>query len=121
MGFNYKSPRSKHLGVLLVYNLCFCRVTEGVTEIANTGNETGQASMTTGCPPIGLCMDDSGNVFVGNPRGSPALTALQAIMKTGIMASIAVLASPLIAVYNIAVSQFRILSRLEMVSSQCKG
>ncbi|CDI87492.1 hypothetical protein, conserved [Eimeria praecox] len=97
------------------------QVTEGVTEIASTGNETGQASMTTGCPPIGLCMDDSGNAFVGNPTGSPALTALQAIMKTGIMASIAILAGPLIAVYNVAVSQFRILSRLEMaIGNTCK-
>ncbi|CDJ32979.1 uncharacterized protein EMH_0049690 [Eimeria mitis] len=97
------------------------QVTEGVTEIASTGNETGQASMTTGCPPIGLCMDDSGNAFVGNPTGSPALTALQAIMKTGIMASIAVFAGPLIAVYNIAVSQFSILSRLEMaIGNTCK-
>lgn len=75
--------------------------------------------MTTGCPPIGLCMDDNGNAFVGSPTGSPALTALQAVMKTGIMASIAIFAGPLIAVHNIAVSQFLILSRLEMVSRKC--
>ncbi|CDJ50105.1 hypothetical protein, conserved [Eimeria brunetti] len=109
------------LSLGLFFASSLVQVTEGVTQVANTGNETGQASMTTGCPPIGLCMDDNGNAFVGNPTGSPALTALQAVMKAGIMASIAVLAGPLIALYNIAVSQFRILSRLEMaLGNTCK-
>lgn len=86
-------------------------------EITNTGNETGQASMTGSCPPMGLCVDSSGNTFIANPTGSPALTALQVVMKTGLMASMAMIAGPLVAVYNIAVSHIQILSRLEMVST----
>ncbi|CDJ64390.1 hypothetical protein, conserved [Eimeria necatrix] len=92
----------------------FVQVTDGVMEITNTGNETGQASMTGSCPPMGLCVDSSGNTFIANPTGSPALTALQVVMKTGLMASMAMIAGPLVAVYNIAVSHIQILSRLEM-------
>ncbi|KAL8436391.1 hypothetical protein ACSSS7_001791 [Eimeria intestinalis] len=87
---------------------------DGVTEMANTGNETGQASMSGSCPPLGLCMTDNGDVFVPDPTGSPPLTALQVLLKTGVMASLAVFAGPVLAVYNIAVSNFEILSRLEM-------
>ncbi|KAL8452265.1 hypothetical protein Emed_001426 [Eimeria media] len=87
---------------------------DGVTEMANTGNETGQASMGGSCPPMGLCLGDNGNVFIPDPTGSPPLTALQVVLKTGVMASIAVFAGPVLAVYNIAVSNFEILSRLEM-------
>ncbi|KAL8455922.1 hypothetical protein Emag_000296 [Eimeria magna] len=87
---------------------------DGVTEMANTGNETGQASMGGSCPPMGLCIGDNGSVFIPDPTGSPPLTALQVVLKTGVMASLAVFAGPVLAVYNIAVSNFEILSRLEM-------
>lgn len=65
---------------------------------------------------MGICIDDSGDAFVADPTGSPPLTALQVVLKTGVMASLAVFAGPVVAVYNIAVSNFQILSRLEMVS-----
>ena len=67
---------------------------------------------------MGLCIDDNGNAFIPDPTGSPALTALQGVLKAGIMAGIAVFAGPVVAVYNIAVSNFQILSRLEMVSGR---
>ncbi|KAL8275553.1 hypothetical protein Esti_000504 [Eimeria stiedai] len=98
----------------LFFATSFIQTLDGVTEMAITGNETGQVSMGGGCPPMGLCMGDKGNVFITDPTGSPPLTALQVILKTGVMASFAVFAGPVIAVYNIAVSNFEILSRLEM-------
>lgn len=91
-----------------------CRISTGVADLASNANQTGQVSSIV-CPPMGICLDDVGNAFVPDAGASSAVSALAILMKTGVMASIAVFASPIIALYNIAVSNFRILSRIEMV------
>ncbi|KAL8429362.1 hypothetical protein Efla_001200 [Eimeria flavescens] len=102
------------LSLGLFFASSFIQAMDGISEMASTGNQTGQASMGSSCPPMGVCLSNSGDAFVADPTGSPALTALQVILKTGIMASFATFAGPVVAVYNIAVSNFEILSRLEM-------
>lgn len=91
-----------------------CRISSGVADIASNANQTGQVSASV-CPPMGICLDDAGNAFVPDAGASSAVSALSILMKTGVMASVAVFASPIIAFYNIAVSNFRVLSRIEMV------
>ncbi|OEH75875.1 hypothetical protein cyc_02987 [Cyclospora cayetanensis] len=95
----------------------FIQVAQEVSVPQGLQNQTGSVNVSH-CPPMGVCLDSNGDAFVADSIDSPVVNALHIVLKTGLMASISIFATPVVAVYNIAVSNFQILSRLEMALGQ---
>ncbi|PHJ25224.1 cytoadherence-linked asexual protein [Cystoisospora suis] len=98
------------LGLFFLQAVCStvsqtAQVVESVTQ-----NQSSLAGQTAGCPPMGICSDGS----VGDISSSPASTAVGAVAQTAFAVSIGMMFGPALAVWKIAVSHFKILSRFEM-------